>query len=73
MNLASRIYRSNVKWLGFVRRQVAFCVLCQTTTVALLAVVVGVPAGTTVGRLVWRGFARNIRVLRCLSSPLGTS
>lgn len=52
-----------LKALGFVRRQVAFCVLWQTTTVALLGAVVGVPAGTATGRLVWRAFAGNIGVL----------
>lgn len=52
-----------LKALGFVRRQVAFCVSWQTTTVALLGVVVAVPAGTATGRLVWRAFAGNIGVL----------
>jgi ABC-type lipoprotein release transport system permease subunit len=52
-----------LKTLGFIRRQVAFAVLWQTTTVALAGIVVGVPAGIAVGRLVWRIFAGNLGVL----------
>jgi ABC-type antimicrobial peptide transport system permease subunit len=35
----------------------------QTTTVALIGVVVGVPAGVAIGRLVWRLFAGSLGVL----------
>jgi ABC-type lipoprotein release transport system permease subunit len=52
-----------LKALGFVRRQVAFSVSWQTTTVALVGIVVGVPAGIAVGRLVWRVFANNLGVV----------
>ncbi len=52
-----------LKALGFVRRQVAFCVSWQTTTVALVGIIVGVPAGIVVGRIVWRAFATNLGVL----------
>jgi ABC-type lipoprotein release transport system permease subunit len=48
--------------LGFVRRQVAFSVSWQTTTTALVGIVVGVPAGIAVGRAVWKIFARNLGV-----------
>ncbi|HVA02396.1 MAG TPA: aminotransferase class III-fold pyridoxal phosphate-dependent enzyme [Acidimicrobiales bacterium] len=43
-----------LKALGFVRSQVAFCVSWQATTVALIGVVVGVPAGIAMGQLVWK-------------------
>ena len=52
-----------LKALGFVRRQVALCVSWQTTTIALVGVIVGLPIGTAVGRLVWLAFAGNIGVL----------
>ena len=52
-----------LKSLGFLRRQVAFTLAWQTTTVALVGVVVGVPAGVAVGRLVWRVFADHLGVV----------
>ncbi len=52
-----------LKALGFVRRQVAFAVWWQTTTVALIGVLVGVPLGIVVGRAVWTVFAHNLGVL----------
>ncbi len=52
-----------LKALGFVRRQVAFCVSWQTTTVALVGIVIGVPAGVAVGRAVWGLFAHSLGVL----------
>ena len=38
-----------LKALGFVRRQVAFSVSWQTTTVAVIGIIIGVPAGIVVG------------------------
>ena len=35
----------------------------QTTTVALVGIIVGVPEGIVVGRLIWRAFAVNLGVL----------
>jgi ABC-type lipoprotein release transport system permease subunit len=52
-----------LKALGFVRRQIAFSVWWQTTTVALVGIVVGVPVGIIVGRAIWQAFARNLGVL----------
>jgi ABC-type lipoprotein release transport system permease subunit len=49
--------------LGFVRRQVAFSVYWQTTTVALIGIVIGVPVGIAVGRSVWAVFAHSLGVL----------
>jgi len=48
--------------LGFVRGQVASMVCWQTTTVAVVGIVVGVPAGIAIGRLVWRAFADSFGV-----------
>ncbi len=52
-----------LKALGFVRRQVAFTLSWQTTTVAVIGIVIGVPAGIAIGRLVWRIFADNLGVV----------
>ena len=49
--------------LGFVRRQIAYSVWWQTTTIALVGLVVGVPVGIAVGRAVWQDFARSLGVL----------
>jgi ABC-type antimicrobial peptide transport system permease subunit len=51
-----------LKTLGFVRRQVAFVVSWQTTTVALVGIVVGVPVRIALGRAIWQAFARNLGV-----------
>jgi ABC-type lipoprotein release transport system permease subunit len=52
-----------LKSLGFLRRQVAFTLTWQTTTVALIGILVGVPGGIALGRLVWRLFADNLGVV----------
>jgi len=59
-----------LKTIGFVRRQVALSVSWQSTTVALAGVVIGVPAGIVVGRLVWQVFASSLGVV---SAPLVTA
>jgi hypothetical protein len=52
-----------LKALGFVRRQVALSVGWQTTTIALVGIVIGVPVGIAVGRGVWGVFAHSLGVL----------
>jgi ABC-type lipoprotein release transport system permease subunit len=52
-----------LKALGFLRRQVAFTLSWQTSTVALVGIVIGVPAGIAIGRLVWRFFANGLGVV----------
>jgi ABC-type lipoprotein release transport system permease subunit len=42
-----------LKTLGFVRRQVSAVVAWQATTVAMVAVVIGVPLGVALGRSTW--------------------
>ena len=44
---------ATLKSLGFTRRQVSSTVLWQSTTVALVALVVGLPLGVAAGRAVW--------------------
>ncbi len=52
-----------MKSLGFVRRQIALSVSWQTTTVAAIGVVLGIPLGIAAGRLVWNAFASNLGVV----------
>jgi len=49
-----------LKALGFVNLQVGATVLWQATTVALVGIIVGVPLGIVVGRVVWNAFATNL-------------
>ena len=46
-----------LKVLGFVRRQAAVAMSWQTTTVAIVGLVVGLPLGIAAGRLGWELFA----------------
>lgn len=43
-----------LRTLGFVRRQVSAVVAWQATTVAIIAIVIGVPLGAVVGRSAWK-------------------
>ncbi len=52
-----------LKALGFVRGQVAAVFCWQATTVALVGVAVGAPAGIAVGKVLWRIFATNFGVV----------
>ena len=52
-----------LKALGFVSRQVGATVYWQATTVTLVGLVVGVPIGIALGRVIWRAFALNIGVV----------
>jgi ABC-type lipoprotein release transport system permease subunit len=51
-----------LKSLGMRRRQIAYCVSWQTTTIAVIGIVLGVPLGIAAGRLVWNAFATNLGV-----------
>jgi hypothetical protein len=52
-----------LKTLGFVRRQVSAAVAWQSTTVAVLALLLGIPVGIAAGRLVWTVFADSLGVV----------
>jgi hypothetical protein len=51
-----------LKTMGFVRRQVHAAVAWQATTLALVAVVLGVPLGIIGGRALWTLFANELGV-----------
>lgn len=52
-----------LKTLGFVRRQVAWTVAWQGTTVVVLGLLVGMPAGVALGRWMWTLLADNLGVV----------
>jgi hypothetical protein len=52
-----------LKTLGFVRRQVWATVAWQATTLAVVALVVGVPVGIAAGRWAWTVFAAQVGVI----------
>jgi hypothetical protein len=58
-----------LKALGFVNLQVGATVQWQATTVALVGIVVGVPLGIVVGRVVWNAFATNLGVVPVAAVP----
>lgn len=51
-----------LKSLGMLRRQIAYAVSWQTTTIALIGIGLGVPVGIAAGRVVWTAFATNLGV-----------
>jgi len=58
-----------LKALGFVNAQVGATVLWQATTVALVGIVIGVPLGIVVGRVVWNAFATNLGAVPVAAVP----
>lgn len=51
-----------LKSVGFVRRQVSATVAWQATTMMLISLVVGIPAGVAAGRSIWAGFAGRLGI-----------
>jgi ABC-type lipoprotein release transport system permease subunit len=51
-----------LKTIGFMRRQVSFAVVWQATTLAAVALVIGMPLGVAAGRWVWSLFTTGLGV-----------
>jgi hypothetical protein len=49
--------------LGMIRRQLAAIVFCQAATVAMAAILIGIPLGIAAGRVIWRVFAGSLGVV----------
>jgi len=49
-----------LKTLGFTRRQLAGAVAWQSSAIAVIGLLIGIPAGIAFGRLLWLGFARQL-------------
>ena len=60
-----------LKTLGFRRRQLSATVAWQATTLVGVALVIGLPIGTALGRWVWSTFARNLGVPADAHTPAG--
>lgn len=60
-----------LKSLGFDRRQVTAAVAWQSTTMASLSLLLGIPVGIAAGRLVWTMFADALGVAPEPAVPLG--
>jgi hypothetical protein len=59
-----------LKTLGFTRRQVITAVTSQSIVTIAVALVIAVPAGTALGRALWRAFAQIIGVINTPVVPL---
>jgi ABC-type antimicrobial peptide transport system permease subunit len=73
--LASSILRRRrelaiLKTLGFVRRQVRHAIAWQATTIAAIALLIGLPTGIAGGRWAWRVLAARLGVLPEPAVPL---
>jgi ABC-type lipoprotein release transport system permease subunit len=58
-----------LKTLGFVPRQIRHAVAWQASTLAVVALVIGVPLGVITGRLIWSFFADRLGVVAQVVTP----
>ena len=58
-----------LKTLGFTRREIRLTLLWQATAVVVGGIVIGVPVGIALGRVLWDLFARNIDVVPAPAIP----
>jgi ABC-type lipoprotein release transport system permease subunit len=64
VSVTRRRTETGLLWaLGMVRRQLATIVFWQATTVAVIAIVAGIPLGIAAGRAIWRAFAISLGVV----------
>ena len=61
-----------MKTIGFIRWQVRYAVAWQATTIAAIALLIGLPTGIAAGRWAWRVFATQLGVLPEPAVPLTT-
>jgi hypothetical protein len=59
-----------LKTLGFVSREVSTTVAAQSTAIAALSLLLGIPIGIALGRAVWGLFANSVGVANDASVPL---
>jgi ABC-type lipoprotein release transport system permease subunit len=58
-----------LKTLGFRRGQVSATTAWQATVLASVALLVGLPVGVAVGRIIWMAFAHNLGVSEAVRTP----
>jgi ABC-type antimicrobial peptide transport system permease subunit len=61
-----------LKTLGFTRGQLAAAVAWQSTTIAVIGLVIGVPAGIAAGRWLWLAFAHELSAVPDPVVPAGS-
>jgi hypothetical protein len=61
-----------LKSLGMLRGQLRVVVACQTSTILLIAIIVGIPLGIDAGRWAWTAFASEIGVVPAPVVPAAT-
>jgi FtsX-like permease family len=61
-----------LKTLGFTRAQLAAAVAWQSTTIAVIGLVIGVPAGIAAGRWLWLAFAHELSAVPDPVVPAGS-
>jgi ABC-type lipoprotein release transport system permease subunit len=61
-----------LKTIGFLRKQVSATVAWQATTIAAVAVIIGLPAGLALGRVLWRALADQMGVVPDVVTPAVT-
>ena len=61
-----------LKTLGFTRGQLAGAVAWQSTTIAVIGLLIGIPAGIAFGRLLWLAFAHELSAVPDPVIPAGT-
>jgi ABC-type antimicrobial peptide transport system permease subunit len=59
-----------LKMLGFSQRQLAAAIAWQSTAIAVIGLVVGVPIGILLGRILWGLFARQLAALAVVTVPI---
>ena len=59
-----------LKALGMTRRQLGSVVTWQAMTILAIAIVVGLPVGLAVGRLLWSSFAASLGVVPVVVAPV---
>ena len=60
-----------LKTLGFTRGQLAGAVAWQSSVIAVIGLLIGVPAGIALGRLLWLAFARELSAVPDAVIPAG--
>lgn len=58
-----------LKTIGFQRGQVSAAVAWQATTIAAIAVIVGLPLGLALGRVLWRALAQELGIVPDVVTP----
>jgi ABC-type lipoprotein release transport system permease subunit len=60
-----------LKALGFTRRQMSATLAWQATTLGIVGIVVGLPLGVVLGRVLWASFAESLGVAINPVVPIG--